>query len=311
MATVPGALLITISSPYARRGALWEAYRRHYGKDGDPVLVWQAPTEAMNPRVDPQVIADAYEQDDVAATAEYGAQFRSDIESFVSREAVDAVVIPGRHELPPAGDVHYVAFVDPSGGSQDSMTLAIAHQHTDGRLILGCVRERKPPFSPADVVEEFATTLRQYGITTVTGDHYAGEWPRERFRELGIRYQPAERTKSELYAELLPLVNSGHVALLDHPRLIAQLSGLERRTGRGGKDSIDHGPRGHDDVINAAAGALVEAGPGARATLTLASLPNAAARIPPSVGRVIEITNPAHPDHRGSGWGAVRGSGWR
>jgi hypothetical protein len=52
MATVPGSLLIAISSPYARRGALWEAYRKHYGQDGDPVLVWQAPTVATNPGVD-------------------------------------------------------------------------------------------------------------------------------------------------------------------------------------------------------------------------------------------------------------------
>ena len=73
MATVPGAMLIAISSPYARRGALWEAYRRHYGQDGDPVLVWQAPTQAMHPSVDPQVIADAYAEDEASAAAEYGA----------------------------------------------------------------------------------------------------------------------------------------------------------------------------------------------------------------------------------------------
>jgi phage terminase large subunit-like protein len=48
MATVPGALLLCIGSPYARRGALWEAYRTHYGRDGDPVLVWQADTRSMN-----------------------------------------------------------------------------------------------------------------------------------------------------------------------------------------------------------------------------------------------------------------------
>jgi len=68
MATVPGALLLCISSPYARRGALWEAYRKHYGQDGDPVLVWQAETRAMNPAVDEKVIAEAFEQDE-AATA--------------------------------------------------------------------------------------------------------------------------------------------------------------------------------------------------------------------------------------------------
>jgi phage terminase large subunit-like protein len=42
MAQFPNAMLLCASSPYARRGALWDAHRRHYAKDGDPVLVWQA-----------------------------------------------------------------------------------------------------------------------------------------------------------------------------------------------------------------------------------------------------------------------------
>ena len=76
MTTVPDALLLCISSSYARRGALWDAYRRHYGQDGDRILVWQADTRSMNPSVDEQVIAEAYAQDESAAAAEYGAQFR-------------------------------------------------------------------------------------------------------------------------------------------------------------------------------------------------------------------------------------------
>ena len=36
---------------------------------------------------------------------------------------------------------------------------------------------------------------------------------------------------------------------------LAQLCGLERRTARGGRDSIDHAPGGHDDLANAVAGA--------------------------------------------------------
>ena len=35
-----------------------------------------------------------------------------------------------------------------------------------------------------------------------------------------------------------------------------QLSNLERRTARGGRDSIDHPPKSHDDVANACAGAV-------------------------------------------------------
>ncbi len=261
MATVPGALLLCISSPYARRGALWDAYRRHYGQDGDGVLVWQAPTAVMNPLVPAHVIDSAYTEDESAAAAEYGAEFRRDLEAFVSREALAACVVSDRRELPPVSGCTYVAFTDPSGGSQDAFTLAIAHREADGRAVLDCVRERRPPFSPDQIVREFADVLRLYRIGTVRGDRYGGEWPRERFARHGVSYLPSERTKSELYAALLPLLNSGQVELLDDRRLLAQLASLERRTTRGsGRDSIDHPPRGHDDVANAAAGALVTAG---------------------------------------------------
>jgi len=57
----------------------------------------------------------------------------------------------------------------------------------------------------------------------------------ERFRVHGIAYESAEATKSQLYAELLPLLNSGRIELLDEPRLSAQLLALERRTAWGGR----------------------------------------------------------------------------
>jgi hypothetical protein len=56
---------------------------------------------------------------------------------------------------------------------------------------------------------------------------------------------------------MLPILNSRRCQLLDIPRLISQFHGLERRTARGGKDSIDHGPGQHDDIANAVAGAIV------------------------------------------------------
>ena len=144
-------------------------------------------------------------------------------------------------DRPPAGGIDYVAFCNPSGGSQDAMALAVAHHH-DGRAVLDAVREIRPPFSPEAVVAEFAVLLRQYGIGTVLGDRYAGEWPRERFRQHGIEYSMARRSKAERYAAVLPVINSGRVELLDEPRLVAQLCALSARTAWGGRDAIDHGP---------------------------------------------------------------------
>lgn len=256
LATIPNSLLMCISSPYARRGALWHAYQKHYGKDKDPVLVWQAPTRAMNSTITQGVIDAAYDDDESAAGAEYGAEFRRDIESFVQREVIGQCVVEGRHELARLDSFGYFAFADPSGGSADSFTLAVSHQEMGG-VVLDCVRERKPPFSPEQVVEEYARLLKEYRCRRVVGDRYAGEWPREQFRKHGIEYIPSVKTKSDLYRDLLPILNSGKAELLDNARLVTQLCGLERRVARGGKDSIDHAPNSHDDVANAVAGALV------------------------------------------------------
>jgi hypothetical protein len=90
----------------------------------------------------------------------------------------------------------------------------------------------------------------------VTGDRYAGEWPREAFRKFGVTYDVCESPKSDLYRELLPAINASKVELLDVPRANAQLTALERRVGRGGRDSIDHPPHSHDDLANVIAGAV-------------------------------------------------------
>jgi hypothetical protein len=122
--------------------------------------------------------------------------------------------------------------------------------------VLDAIREHRPPFSPEDVVLEFSTVLKSYRVSNVIGDRYAGEWPRERFREQGIAYDLAAKPKSDLYRDLLPAINSRMVDLLDDARLFSQIAALERRTARGGRDSIDNAPNAHDDLANSVAGVV-------------------------------------------------------
>ncbi len=184
MGMVPGSMLLCASSPYARRGALWDAYSEDFGKNGTDVLVWRAPTRTMNPTFPQRTIDRAYVKDPADAAAEYGAEFRTDVETFISREVVDRCIVPGRYELPPSGHT-YFAFCDPSGGSSDSMTMAIAHAE-NGMAVLDLVREVKPPFSPDEVVKQFVETMKAYGISKVVGDNYAAMWPKERFSVHGV-----------------------------------------------------------------------------------------------------------------------------
>jgi hypothetical protein len=253
MATVPGSMMLCASSPYARRGVLWRAYEKHYGKAGAVPLVWQAPTLAMNPTVPQSVIDGALADDEAAARAEYLAEFRSDLEAFVKLDTVEAC-IGSYTQRAPDSSLRYFGFVDPSGGSSDAFTLAIGHREKD-EVHIDAVYAKQPPFSPSHVVDEFAEVLRGYRIRQVCGDRYGGEFPRELFRRHSIEYRIAPKSKSELYQALLPLLNSGRITLPRNDTLIKQLVGLERRVSRSGKELIDHGQRGHDDIANACAGA--------------------------------------------------------
>src|SRR5262249_25717076 len=155
---------------------------------------------------------DAFEADPVAAASEYGRDgsvvFRTDIDAFVTRDVLQACTVAGRFELPPMSGVFYAATVDPAGGSgSDSQTMGIAHPEVreDGVLVIvvDAVREMKPPFSPETVVSDFAALLHTYGVTTITGDRWGGEWPREAFAKHGIVYELAPKPKSDVYRDVL------------------------------------------------------------------------------------------------------------
>jgi len=255
----PGSLLLAISTPYSKAGPLYESFRDKFGQPDPVTLVWKAGTLDMNPLYSSKVIDRARVEDASSATAEYDAEFRADLESYISTEALEAIIVPGRFEIPPQQGQQVFAFVDPSGGRNDSMTLS-GFFNDGGGVIQAFIRTRKPPFNPDEVVREFSELLKSYGVGRVEGDRYSGEWCVQAFLKQGIIYKNSERTKSEIYGEFLPVVMQGRAELLDNKKQAAEFRQLERRTGRGGgKDLIDHPPGLHDDTANACAGAAVAA----------------------------------------------------
>jgi hypothetical protein len=84
------AMVIAGSSPYARRGVLWDAFRRWHGRDDARNLVWRAATRVMNPTVLQEFIDAEFERDPASANSEYNAEFRSDIAAFVDLAVLEA-----------------------------------------------------------------------------------------------------------------------------------------------------------------------------------------------------------------------------
>jgi hypothetical protein len=261
MLTVPGSLLLGISSPYLKSGVLWEAYKNHYGKKSD-TLVIKGSTVKLNPTANKEWIQQEM-KNDPASKSEYLAEFREDLEAFLPGDLIQQAVIEGREVLKPEDGLRYQAFVDPAGGSgQDSFTLSICHRdRKTKKIILDLVFERKPRFSPNTVIKEISRILKMYGIRKIHGDKYAGGFVEEGFRKNGIQYASSEWTKSQLYLEFQPLLISGEIELLENERMMEQFQNLERTYRKGTCDMVDHPKWGNfkDDVSNAVAGCIVHA----------------------------------------------------
>jgi hypothetical protein len=268
-----GGRLLIVSSKYAMRGWCYDQWKKHWGQDDSSTLVWSpAGSRVMNPTLKQSVIDRAMAEDPAMARSELLNEWREDVDSYVSRAMVERLVVKGRTRLFPYPGQHYHAFVDLSGGiseKSDDAALAIAHVE-NGIVVLDLLERYRPPFSPYAVIRQMVDTLRQYGLTSVTGDRFSPGFVAQTFAGHRIRYQQATADKGTLYADLLPRLGSGTVAILDDELLLSQLCSLERRTRSGGKDVIDH-PRGqHDDLANVLAGVVHLA---ARPVITVGALP--------------------------------------
>jgi hypothetical protein len=263
-AAKPGLLtthgpIFMASSPYAKKGVLWDSFKRHYGPDGPPrVLVAKGATRDFNDTIPEEEIERELARDRARNTAEFLAEFRGDLENYVALEVVEQC-IGSYFELPSAASMRYFAFVDPSSGAVDSFSLAISHREGD-RIFIDLAYEKVPPFSPEAAIAELCDVLKRYRIHRVFGDRFGGQFPAEQFVKRGISYEAASKSKTDIYVDFLPMLNSGTVVLPRNDRLVHQLTSLERTVTRGsGRDVIDHPRDMHDDLANVVAGAATVA----------------------------------------------------
>ncbi len=265
MTTIKNSLVIGISTPFARQGLLWEKYERHFGKPG-PVLIWRAPSWRMNLSLSEEGLRRDFL--DTIGPAEFGAEFeanfREDIETYLPLAVIEAAIIPGRVQVDYEPGISYLGFCDPAEGLRkgaDSMTFGVSHASTEkpNKFILDLLLEVQPPFDPKEVIRQIVNICRQYRITKIVQDRHAVGWIASDLKQHSIGVEVSDINKSQIYEHFAVLMNKRLVELVDCPKLKTQMQSLMRFMRSGGTVAIDHLRSGHDDVVNSAAGAIVAA----------------------------------------------------
>jgi hypothetical protein len=209
MATLPGSMLVGISSPYRRGGLLWQKFKDHYGKPGD-VLVVRASSKLLNPTLDQAIIDQALADDPEAAKSEWLGEFRNDLAAYVDRETIEAAVDRDVTVRPPRKDIKAFAFLDPSGGMRDSFTCAIAREGRRGGARLP---GRDQGTLQSDAAHR-ADRRDAEGARNHDGSlRYGAAWVTDAFSKCGITVRHSDRDRIQIYLDALPLFMAGRARL--------------------------------------------------------------------------------------------------
>lgn len=249
--------MIKISTPYMMRGEIWQDFKDFYGKKNDDVIVFQGSTALFNPTYSERKLKRLKKRKPLTYRTEHEAYFRTDLSAMYDPAMIDRAVNSDRPmEISVSSDKEYKAFVDVAGGGgKDSYAVAIGHVENE-KAVIDVVRSRRPKFNPDSVTEQYANLVRQYGISTVYGDKFSGDWASNAWDKHGVRYEKSAKTKSELYLEAESPFNTERIDIPAKDLLVMQLKNLIRKTRSGGKDSVDTDSGQPEDEANVIAGAV-------------------------------------------------------
>jgi hypothetical protein len=157
LATMPGSMIVGVSSPYRKSGLLHKKYKDAYGKPGDVLVIKGADGEPQSD-IDPAIIARLEDPPPPGPVA--GRVPRRHPPTSATRRRGRTPRRPGG----PVPGVQYQAFCDPSGGASDSMTLAIG-----AGPVAVWTWSRASRALPDDVVAS-SLSPRPYRVSTIRGD---------------------------------------------------------------------------------------------------------------------------------------------
>ena len=184
--------MIVISSPYAKRDALWDAYRKHYGPEGrEDILVVQGASRTFNPDLPQSVVDRALEATQSPIEPSISPSSEPTLKPSSMKRSCAPLYRQGCGNGSQKTNILTLASLIRRAVPAIAMTMAISHREGEV-VVLDAIRVRKPPFEPTLIVEEFASLARSYKCPRAYSDKYGGEWVVAAFRKCGLHIETAE-----------------------------------------------------------------------------------------------------------------------
>jgi len=247
--------LLLLSSPSGKEGPLFETWEKR-GENPD-VLVWRAPSQAMNPAIDEKLLQRERKRGESYFRREYLAEFVEATNPFLPEAAIAASVQRGTPEFPPdSNDFQTFGAVD-TADKRDSNALAIAAVRDFSgtrKVVVLKTKEWKPGptgHNVLKILDEMGEIFRSYRVGRARGDQKNMSVCESTFARFGVRFErviTAGAGSESAYRAFLALLNDGKLVLPDDENLLSQLRRLEERTGDGNRFLVQGRRNSKDDV---------------------------------------------------------------
>ena len=222
------ARLVITTSVNTKVGLVYDLYDRASQGELEDWHVTKAPTRELNPKVSERIINSALKRDPESAQAEYFAEFREQLEAFLSSEAIDRCVDPGLGRGVVEPGVSYVMSVDPAL-MRDSYGYAIGHLES-GVVLIDYLKKLRAPVDANGAEDLLKSLVERYRPQGVLCDNPSTV---QRLKpNIPMIYTPFTRQqKLRIYGALKESINLGLIGLPKDDDLIDELKALQIRGG--------------------------------------------------------------------------------
>jgi hypothetical protein len=244
---LPGAQMITIGSPWAPFGPVYELVQEHFGKPSPRIVVIRSTGPAANPKwFTPQLCERLRQTDPVAHRTDVLGEFVDPESALIASSELEAVTRQAPAELPYEDGFEYSAAMDPATRG-NAWTLVVAtRQRVSGqpqrtKQVVVCARQwvgsKVEPLSPDRVLGEIAAVCKSYRVDMVTTDQFAADALRDIADRHGLVLRVETITaqkKVELFENMRTKIAEGDVELPPDPVLRSDLLSIRKRVTQSG-----------------------------------------------------------------------------